>query len=187
MRNSPDRDRRRILTSMIIAALAMTGCSQDTRADTNMTLSEAEQITTSEVDGLIARIDPALIERIDDWTNESSGCEGLDVDPEQRVRQWQNRRSVWFVDSVGPLDGLTVLDKLVAAQVDDGWTLARDGFEEDGTVRRVQLASPELDGNAAGIGFRVSIAGGSEVGGLTSLNISAVSACFEVAEGESWD
>jgi hypothetical protein len=179
--------RRATASVLLVGALVLSGCSQGTESRTDMTLNDAQRTTVEHMEALIARIDPALIGRIDKATDDSSGCRGNDVDPEQRVRQWQNRRSVWFVDSVRPLDGLTVLDKLVAGQVDDGWTLARDGFEEDGTVRRVQLASPELDGNAAGTGFRVSIAGGSEVGGLTSLNISAVSPCFEVAEGESWD
>ncbi len=187
MRISSGRDARRSLTSLLlVAALAMTGCSQETGASTNMTLDEAEEITTSDVEALIAIIDPALIERIDDRTNESTSCNGPDVDPEQRVRQWENRRSIWFVDSVRPLNGLEALDELVKARVGDGWTLARDTLEDDGKVRRVQLFSPEAGGNEEGV-YGINIAGGNEVGGLTSLNISAVSPCFEVAEGESWN
>jgi len=151
-----------------------------------MTLNDAQQTTAAHMDALIARIDPALIERIDKVRSASSGCRGNDVDPEQRVRQWENRQYVWFVASVSPLGGLDVLDELVTAQVADGWTLARD--RPDGDGRRVQLFAPDSDADAGeddnDAGYGVNIVGGGEVGGLTSLNISAASPCFEVAAGE---
>ncbi|POH71204.1 hypothetical protein C3B59_00940 [Cryobacterium zongtaii] len=164
--------------------VTLTGCQHE-GARIVLTLDDAATTTTADMEVLIARIDPALIERIDDRTNESTSCNGPDVDPEQRVRQWENRRSIWFVDSMRPLDGLEVLDELVKARVDDGWTLARDSLEDDGKVRRVQLFSPEADGNQESV-YGINIAGGNEVGGRTSLNVSAVSPCFEVAQGESW-
>ena len=167
----------------LLAFGALAGCSQRSGASPDLTLSDAQQTTAADVDALIARIDPALIERIDDRTNESTSCNGPDVDPEQRVRQWENRRSVWFVDSVRPLNGLEVLVGLVTAHVGDGWRLARDELEDDGKARRVQLFSPEADRNEEGV-YGIDIVGGNEVGGRTSLNISAVSPCFEVAEGE---
>ncbi|POH71206.1 hypothetical protein C3B59_00950 [Cryobacterium zongtaii] len=102
------------------------------------------------------------------------------MDPEQRVQQWTNQRYVWFVGSVSPLGGLDVLDELVAAQVADGWTAGRETTGGDG--RRVQLFAPDAGDD---VGYGVELAGGGENGGLTSLNISAVSPCFEVAEGES--
>ncbi|POH64602.1 MULTISPECIES: hypothetical protein [Cryobacterium] len=144
-----------------------------------MNVNDASKTTAAHVDALIERIDPALIERIDKVTSESSGCRGNDVDPEQRVQQWTNQRYVWFVGSVSPLGGLDVLDELVASQVADGWTAGRETTEGDG--RRVQLFASDA-GNDAGYG--VELAGGGENGGLTSLSISAVSPCFEVAEGE---
>lgn len=147
-----------------------------------MTLNDAQQTTAAHIDALIARIDPALIERIDKVTNESSGCRGEDVDPEQRVRQWANRQYVWFVEGVSPLGGLDVLDELVTQQIADGWTLTRD--QPEGEARRVQLFSPDSGEDDTEAGYGVNIGGGGEVGGLTSLNISAVSPCFEVAEGE---
>ena len=48
-----------------------------------MTLNDAQQTTSAQVNALIARIDPALIERIDKARSASSGCRGNDVDPEQ--------------------------------------------------------------------------------------------------------
>ena len=147
-----------------------------------MTLNDAQQTTAAHMDALIARIDPALIERIDKVRSDSSGCRGDDVDPEQRVQQWENRQYVWFVASVSPLGGLDVLDELVTQQVADGWTLTRD--QPEGEARRVQLFSPDSGEEDSEPGYGVNIGGGGEVGGLTSLNISAVSPCFEVAEGE---
>jgi len=148
-----------------------------------MTLNDAQQTTAAHMDALIARIDPALIERIDKVRSDSSGCRGDDVDPEQRVQQWENRQYVWFVASVRPLGGLDVLDELVTQQVADGWTLTRD--QPEGEARRVQLFSPDSGEDDTEAGYGVNIGGGGEVGGLTSLNISVVSPCLEVVAGES--
>jgi len=166
----------------LLACAAMTGCSQGSGARTDLTLNDASTTTAAHVDAVIARIDPASIERIDKVTSESSGCRGNDVDPEQCVQQWTNQRYVWFVGSVSPLGGLDVLDELVASHVADGWTAGRETHEGDG--RRVQLFAPDAGDDA---GYGVELAGGGENGGLTSLSISAVSPCFEVAEGESWN
>lgn len=166
----------------IVVMLA--GC-QSAGVEADITLDDAEMTTTSQVDAMIARIDPALIERIDKVTNESSGCRGEDVDPEQRVRQWENRRFVVFVESVQPAGGLEILDELVTAQVGDGWYLSRDRPERDGTVRRVQLFSPVVAGNESDGIYGINIAGGGDAAGPISLNISGVSPCFEVPEGES--
>ena len=178
---------RRVAASvMLVAVLATAGCAEGTGARTDMTFDDAQQTTAVHMEELIARIDPVLIERIDEVRSESSGCSGLDVDPEQRVRYWETRRYIWFVASVSPLGGLDVLDELVTAQVADGWTLARD--RPDGDGRRVQLFAPDLGADAGeddtDAGYGVNIVGGGEVGGLTSLNISAASPCFEVAAGE---
>ncbi|POH64603.1 MULTISPECIES: hypothetical protein [Cryobacterium] len=162
----------------LLALAAVAGCSQPSGARTDLTLNDAQQTTAAHVEDLIARIDPASIERIDNVTSESSGCRGIDVDPEQRVRMWETRRYVWFVEGVSPLGGLDVLDELVTAQVADGWTLAGD--RPDGDGRRVQLLAPDQDDNE--VGYGVNIVGGGEVGGLTSLNISAESPCFEASE-----
>jgi hypothetical protein len=168
-----------MLTSVLLgAALALTGCSQGSGATTDMTLDEAEQITTADVDALIARIDPNLIERIDDVTSQSTGCRDIEDDPDQRVRQWENRRYVRFVEGVENPAGLEILDTLVTAQVADGWTLARDMPEKDGTVRRVQLFSPTPAGDEARDAYGLNVSGGGEEGRI-SLNISAVSPCFE--------
>ena len=148
-----------------------------------MTLNDAQQTTAAHMDALIARIDPALIERIDKVRSDSSGCRGDDVDPEQRVQQWENRQYVWFVASVSPLGGLDVLDELVTQQVADGWTLTRD--QPEGEARRVQLFSTDSGEDDTEAGYGVNIGGGGEVGGLTSLNISVVSPCLEVVAGES--
>jgi hypothetical protein len=171
------------LTLLVCAVL--TGCSQGTGSRTDMTLTDAQQTTAEHMDALAARIDPAMIERIDKVTDDSSGCRGNDVDPEQRVRYWENRQYVWFVEGVSPLDGLDALDDLVTQHASDGWSVARD--QPEGEARRVQLFAPDSGEDVTGAGYGLNIGGGGEVGGLTSLNISAVSPCFEVAEGESWD
>jgi hypothetical protein len=171
------------LTLLVCAVL--TGCSQGTGSRTDMTLTDAQQTTAEHMDALVARIDPELIGRIDKVTDESFGCRGNDVDPEQRVQQWENRQYVWFIEGMSPLDGRDVLDDLVTQQVADGWSVARDEPEGDG--RRVLLLAPDSGQDDSELGYGVDIVDGGNIGGLASLNISAVSPCFEVAEGESWE
>ncbi|POH71205.1 hypothetical protein C3B59_00945 [Cryobacterium zongtaii] len=131
------------------------------------------------MDAFIASIDPGVIDRIDDVTDDSFGCRGLDIDPDQLVRQWENRRYVVFRADVSPLEGLALLDDLVTEQVADGWTLARDNAADGDGGRRVQLVATNAGGGDDEVGFGLSVSGGGEVAGQTSLNISATSPCFE--------
>ena len=147
-----------------------------------MTLDNAEKTTTAQVEALIARIDPALVDRIDEVTNDSRGCRGVDVDPDQRVRQWENRRNVWLVESVSAPAGLDVLDELVTAQVADGWTVTRDRPSESGDGRRVQLTASETVGAGDEAGYGLSISAASDDAGPTVINVNAGSPCFEVPE-----
>jgi hypothetical protein len=166
------------VTLVLMTALAVTGC-QKTGVRTDMTLDVAEKTTAAQIDALIARIDPALIDRIDAVTDDSFGCRGLDIDPDQLVRQWENRRYVVFVVDVSPLEGLALLDDLVTEQVADGWTLARDNTADGDGGRRVQLVATNAVGGDDEVGYGLSVSGGGEVAGQTSLNISATSPCFE--------
>lgn len=181
MRDLRSRARRRALASvMLVATLATTGCTQGTGARTDMTLDEAQKTTSAHMDALTAQIDPVLIESIDQVRDASIGCHESDVDPEQLVRQWVNRRYVWFLEEVSPLGGLDVLDELVTAHIADGWKVTRD--KPDGDGRRVLMYAPDSDGHQSDYGIEIGGGGGGEAGRLTSLNIMSFSPCFEASE-----
>lgn len=142
-----------------------------------MTLAEAERTTAGYVDGVIASIDPASIERVDDVRDKSHGCHGSDIDPEGKVRQWENLRYVWFIEGVNKLE---VLDSLVAAAVDDGWEVVDDSDGSADGGRRVQLLRGSTDREAYGLRFSA----GAVSDGQNAVDVASDSPCFEASVDE---
>lgn len=172
---TPSIRRWMIGVALAVGALVLSGCNQGGSAVTGLTLKTTEHATTRFVDEAIASIDPASIDHIDVLTNESSNCRGTDVDPDGRVRQWENLRDVWLKKGVNKLD---LLDQLVTAHVHAGWRISYDEMAEAEGGRRVQLL-------AAGKGhtYGLSLVTGAELDGQNEIGIGSASPCFEVDGG----
>lgn len=157
----------------------LTGCGEGGNTVSGMTLAEAEaeSTTTEIVDAVIASVDPASVERVDDVTNESLSCRGTDIDPDGSVRAWENLRYVWLREG---LDKFETLDALVTAAVDDGWELAREPDASDDEGRWVQLR--QASGDREGYGLRFT--SGAEDDGQNVVYVASDSPCFEAPVDE---
>lgn len=137
-----------------------------------MTLAEAESTTTGFVDGVIASIGPSSVERVDVVTNETLSCRGSEVDPEGKVRVWENLRYVWLRDGTNKLE---LLDTLVTAAADEGWELVRDKAANADGGRRVQL-----QGTGDRAEYVLQFVSGAEGDGQNVVYVASGSPCFEV-------
>ena len=162
----------------LLACAALAGCSQGTGARTDLTLNGTRTTTVDQMETLIARIDPASIERIDDVTNDSFGCRDHEVDPDQRVRQWEIVQVVWLIDGVGKLD---VFEEMLSSRIDEGWTVVSD-IAIDGDGRRVRLHDPIPGTSEERPGYVLTLGVGPGDNGQTAITISTDSPCFEVPE-----
>jgi len=162
----------------LLACAALTGCSQGSGAITDLTVVGARTTIADQMETLIARIDPASIERIDDVTNDSFGCPDHGVGPDQRVRQWEIVQVVWLFEGVGKLD---VFEEMLASRIDEGWTVASD-IANDGEGRPVRLHDPVSGTSEKRPGYVMTLGVGPEDNGQTAITISTDSPCFEVPE-----
>jgi hypothetical protein len=170
--------RHAAVSLLLVAMLALTGCSQGTGARTDVTLDGAKTTITDQMETLIGRIDPASIERIDDVTNDSFGCRDHGDDPDQRVRQWEIVQVVWLIEGVGKLD---VFEEMLSSRIDEGWTVASD-VAVDGDGRRVRLHDPVPGSSEERPGYLLTLGVGPEDNGQRAITVSTDSPCFEVTE-----
>lgn len=152
----------------VLAVVVMVGGCGQLDAVEGLTPEQAQAETARLVEEAIGKIDPALIKRIDDVTDEPLACYGSDVDPENKVQAWDNSKYVWLVEGAQQVD---VANPLIQSYLDGGWQASYDRDSNPSGGRVVQLLKDGAPGES--FGLRISVHANESV-----IDISATSPCF---------